>query len=217
MSLTRLHKEFPIFGIEAQRWLPEGWQQAILECSRKYQEMRYLSGESVTSRQRQLGSAADFVVGVVQGTMVAEELAWLVDFYRGVVLDLTNGLSLGEFVCSDDLRSAVNVNMVPPGSGYEWHVDTNPMTGLLFVTDHPAGSGGELVFRPDPVTRPHEQWELLIHPRPGDLLLFDAREAAHHVRPVLGQEERVTVPMNLYFADQHATRPDDLDAYLYGK
>jgi hypothetical protein len=214
--MTRLHDAFPIYRISCTSWLPVGWDQDILECSRVHRELRYLGGESATSRQRQLGNAADFVVGVVQGKVVADELPWLVDFYRGAVLNLANGLSLGDFVCSSDIRSAININSIAPGNGYEWHVDTNPLTGLLFVTDQPKGSGGELVFRSDPVTRPDEWWELTVHPRFGDLLLFDAREAAHNVCPVLGASERISAPMNFYFADQDAARPDDLDTYLYG-
>ncbi len=31
---------------------------------------------------------------------------------------------------------------------FECHIDSNPLTGLLFCTDHPAG--GELVFAHDP-------------------------------------------------------------------
>jgi hypothetical protein len=213
-TLNRLHEAFPIFQTAAAPWLPAGWSRDILECCWTHQEMRYLSGDSVTSRQRELGSAAEFVVGVVQGKVVASELPWLVDFYQGQVLDLANSLCMGAFLCSDDVRSSVNINLVPPGSGYEWHVDTNPLTGLLFVTDHL--EGGELVFRPDPVIRPDEWWELVVRPRSGDLLLFDAREAAHHVRPVFGPAERVSVPMNFYFTDPGPVRPLDLDEYLYG-
>lgn len=216
MSMDRLHEAFPIFRTSAVPWLPADWRRDILECSRTHQEMRYFSGDSITSRQRHLGSTAEFVVGVVQGKVVEDRLPWLVQFYRHTVLGLANSMSLGKFIYSDDVRSSVNVNLVPLGSAYEWHVDSNPLTGLLFVTDHPGGCGGELVFRPDPVTRPDEQWELVIQPRAGDLLLFDAREAAHHVRHVNGPSDRITVPMNFYYADQEATRPGDLDDYLYG-
>ena len=33
---------------------------------------------------------------------------------------------------------------------FECHVDSNPLTGLLFLTDHAEGAGGELVFAHDP-------------------------------------------------------------------
>jgi 2OG-Fe(II) oxygenase superfamily len=216
VQMERLHEAFPIFRTQCATWLPAGWVTELVECSAVHQETRYLSGNSVTSRQRQLGSAAEFVVGVVQGKLVASELPWLMEFYRGRVLRLANSLGLGTFVCSEDERSSINVNVLPVGSGYEWHVDSNPLTGLLAVSDHPAGTGGELVFRPDPLTRPDEDWELVVRPRTGDLLIFDARDAAHHVRPVLGPTERLTVPMNFYFADRRVVRPNDLDDYLYG-
>ncbi|MER7283922.1 2OG-Fe(II) oxygenase [Dactylosporangium sp. NPDC000244] len=123
----------------------------------------------------------------------------------------------GEFAGSADERSAINVNVLRTGNGYEWHVDSNPLTGLLFVTDQPAEGGGELVFRADPVTSPGEDWELAVRPRAGELLLFDARRAAHAVMPVRGAADRVSVPMNFYYANAANGRPDCLDRYLYGE
>lgn len=211
----RLHDAFPVFRTRYGDQLPPAWQADIVAATTG-RELRYLSGESVTSRQRQLGSATEFVVGVVDGKGVASELPWLVDLYQYTLLELANQKFMAAYACSSDERSAINLNVLPVGSGYEWHVDTNPLTGLLFVTDHPEGTGGELEFRADPVTHPAEEWELVIRPRAGDLLLFDARYAAHHVRPVRGPGERITVPMNYYFAGESAARPDDLDKYLYG-
>ncbi|GAA3741080.1 hypothetical protein GCM10022225_25550 [Plantactinospora mayteni] len=217
VSAERLHTGFPIVRLDYRGRLPAGWQRQVVDCAETYREWSLLGGESVTSRQRQLGSAASCPVGVVTGKVVGAELSWLDALYREELLDLANGLGLGTFEPSADERSAINVNVLPPGSEYEWHVDSNPVTALLFGTDQPAGTGGELVFRPDPVTRPTEDWELAVVPRAGDLLLFDGREAAHSVRPVRGATERLTVPMNFYFAGAGVTRPDDLDRYLYGE
>jgi hypothetical protein len=217
---TSLSTHFPIVELDLRGILPTGWREQVLDCARTFREMSTLSGASVTSRQRQLGYSGACPVGVVSGAVVARELPWLLDLYRRDVLALANDLGedrrLGTFVDSDDLRSAVNLNVLPDGSQYEWHVDSNPMTGLLFVTDQPEGTGGELKFVADPVFRAGEEWERVVVPRSGRLLLFDAREAAHTVLPVRGGYDRVSVPMNYYRADAGRTRPSDLDQYLYG-
>jgi len=217
--IERLSDSFPIFGLGYADQLPELWAAKIADCTQRHGEAQFLDGRSATSRQRQLGVLPGAVVSVnvVTGKVVATELGWLCDLYRDNVHRLANSLGLGEFVTSPDERSAVNLNVIPRGSQYEWHVDTNPLTGLLFVTSHPSGDGGELVFRPDPVACPGEDWEFVVTPRAGDLLLFDGRRAAHTVYPVRGTRDRITVPMNFYLAGSGLSRPDDLDAYLYGE
>jgi hypothetical protein len=217
LPIERLDAPFPIFRADCRGVLPGDWRPQITDCVSTFVEFGFLSGLSSTSRQAQLGSFADHIVGTTTGKVVQDQLPWLMEFYRGHVLQLGNRLGLDEFVVSDDERSCVNINVLPTGSGYEWHVDTNPLTGLLFVTDHPAGAGGELVFRPDPLVRANEDWELTVFPEAGFLLLFDAREAAHAVRPVAGVTDRISVPMNFYYANAQGDRPDHLDRYLYGE
>jgi hypothetical protein len=217
LKAERIDAPFPIFRVDSDSLLPVGWVAEIRDRVSVFAEYSCLSGESPTSRQKQLGDFGDHPVGVVTGKVVVHELPWLSAFYHERVLTLANNLELGEFVASPDVRSAVNVNILPPGSGYEWHVDSNPLTGLLFVTGQSDVTGGELVFRPDPLSRAGEDWELTIRPEAGVLLLFDAREAAHAVQPVHGTVDRISVPMNFYYAGAGSNRPDCLDQYLYGQ
>jgi hypothetical protein len=207
---------FPSFRVPASAMLDSGWSDAIARCADEFSSWSKLDGSSVTSRETDFGEIGAFEVGVVPGDVVAREVPWLMDLYRGPILDAVNALGLGRYRTAEDVRSTVNINSIPPGSRYEWHVDSNPMTALLFVTTHVRGTGGELVFRPDPRLSPDEAWEHVVHPESGELLVFDARESAHGVMPVGGGEVRITVPMNYYFADGAVSRPADLDAYLYG-
>ena len=82
------------------------------------------------------------------------------------------------------------------------------MTGLLFVTSHPKGSGGELVFKIGDI-------EKKIYPERGYFLLFDARAIPHAVMPLLTNDFRISIPFNFYEENQSQNRPADLDDYLY--
>lgn len=210
-----LSSYFSIFRFNLLSMLSCGWENEILDSAARYGKFGCLNGGSVTSRQREFESTADDIVGVSTGAVVPLEIPWLFQLYKVNILQLANELGTGRYKVANDIQSAININILPPGSQYEWHVDSNPLTGLLFVTDHATGGGGELLFRPDPRARPTEDWELVIAPHSGDLLLFDAREAAHTVLPVPGPMQRISVPMNYYHADVSCQRPEDLDHYLY--
>ena len=148
------------------------------------------------------------------GDLVAQTVPWLDGLYRTEILTLVNSLGFGQYEVSTDQRSRINLNTTLKGARYEWHVDSNPMTALLFVTTHEPSDGGQLLFRPDPQVRPGETWELQVSPKAGTLLVFDAREAAHVVTEVLAGR-RISAPMNYYDAGMQE-RPADLDGYLYG-
>ena len=46
---------------------------------------------------------------------------------------------------SDKTINGVNINVLQGiGSRYESHLDTNPLTGLLFATTHASEEGGQL-------------------------------------------------------------------------
>jgi hypothetical protein len=212
-----LSSHFPSFRIR-QPQLPDSWQDDIITCAHYFNTWRDLDGSSVTSREQDFGMSDTITVGTVAGGRVAENLPWLFDLYRTTFLEAVNNLGLGRYTTATDVRSAININSISPGGRYEWHVDSNPLTALLFVTEHAPGLGGELVFRADPRVAPDESWEHVVHPVPGELLMFDARRAAHWVTRVGGDKLRITVPMNYYLADDGmVSRPADLDGYLYGE
>jgi hypothetical protein len=214
LARERLSDEFPAYRVDVSHELPDGWQDEITRCSRAHSDRRTLCGRASTSRESVFPERSIAEVGVVPGTVVRQQLRWLDELYRGRFLALANSLSTQRYRVSPDPRAGLNINTTRRATRYEWHVDSNPLTGLLFATTLPPEAGGQLVFRPDPATRPGEDWEVTISPRAGELLLFDARHAVHGVT-TLRAEERISVPMNYYVADEPVERPQDLDTYLY--
>ena len=76
---------------------------------------------------------------------VRDHLPWLYKAYRNEILKLANEVTAEDVSAAQDDRYGVVLN-VQHGTRmrFECHVDSNPLTGLLFCTDHP--NGGELVF-----------------------------------------------------------------------
>lgn len=213
-TLKSLLDEIPAFATDVSELLPARWEAQIADLSAQRSVWQTLDGGSITSREQSFHLAAEAHVGVVTGDVVAEHLPWLDSLYRSVLRDLANSLGIAEYEPSIDLQSGININTTRRGARYEWHVDSNPLTALLFATSHEPAAGGQLLFKADPITRPNEDWELQVSPSAGTLLLFDAREAAHVVTEVL-EGQRISVPMNFYIAGRQE-RPSDLDEYLYG-
>ena len=125
------------------------------------------------------------------------------------------------FVAADK-RYAVVMNVQENDtSRYECHIDTNPIVGLLYVTTHPKGDGGELVVANNQfasnVTEVDRDASVL-YPAAGHLVFFDGRRHPHYVRSLVGSDIRVAVAMNYYLAgNPESSRPEDLNLYLYGQ
>jgi hypothetical protein len=102
---------------------------------------------------------------------------------------------------------------------FECHVDSNPLTGLLFCTDHEAG--GELIVAHDPSASGIAEIEQncsAIRPNAGHLVFFDARHHPHYARPLLSESDTwVLADMNFYTKSYpESTRPRELNRHLYG-
>jgi hypothetical protein len=209
----RISRDFPAWRLDVggllERAYGEWYAERCMFVAREYGRPRLLTGRASTSRGVDFGDHDIHTVVLSDGTVVAEHLPWLVRLYRGAFLRLANELAGAvtghRYVASTDPVSAVNLNLLTPGERYEWHVDSNPLTGLLFCPVGPDPS--ELVFStPSGRTNTFSAgW--------GHMLLFDAREAPHCVRNVT--VGRVTVPMNFHLDGRRSERPRDLDAYLY--
>ncbi len=152
---------------------------------------------------------------------VRARLPWLHRLYRADFLDLARDARAERVVPAVDERYGVVLN-VQRGTGmrFECHVDSNPLTGLLFCTDHPAG-GGELVFAHDPGAAAVEAIERdcsVIRPHAGHLIFFDGSKHPHYARPLArAADVRVVAVMNFYTAScPESTRPPELNRHLYG-
>lgn len=200
------------------RFLPEGWQQEILEVARVSAEDKYLVPSYATSREAD--SESQIPVHTVDGVSIAEELPWLYSLYRQQLRDMAQTLTREEVTTATDVRTGLTLN-VQRGSQerYECHVDWNPLSGLLYVTDHPRGSGGELLVSNRGDVHSCEEVDAdctRIYPVAGHALFFDGRYHSHYVNALRNEEDvRVVLAMNFYTASHpEKNRPESLDRHL---
>jgi hypothetical protein len=156
----------------------------------------------------------------VHADQVRKSLPWLYESYRSVFLDLAREAWAEPVMAADDERYGVVLN-VQRGTAerFECHIDSNPLTGLLFCTNHSAG--GELVFAHNPDAASVDAVERdcsVIRPEAGHLIFFDARRHPHYARPLITESDtRVVAVMNFYTEScPESTRPRELNSHLYG-
>jgi hypothetical protein len=160
--------------------------------------------------------------GRVYAETVQQGLPWLYKLYRTDFLELARKVHGKDVTRAVDDRYGVVLN-VQRGSTmrFECHVDSNPLTGLLFFTDHPAG-GGELVVAHDEGAvgvDAVEQNGSVIRPQAGHLIFFDGHKHPHYARVLQSESDvRVVAVMNFY-TDAHpeSTRPRALNEQLFGQ
>lgn len=199
-------------------FLPRSWDSEITEIALTHYKRKMLIPTSVTSRE----SSVDLQLPVftVSGITIRRTLPWLYDLYRGLFRDFAAGYTNEPVSIARDDRYAINLN-VQQGQEmrYECHVDSNPIEGLLYVTTHFEGEGGELVVSQNPhALGPDEIRKdgVIIHPRKGDLIFFDARNHPHYTAPLLFPSGyRIVVAMNYYTPScSEEMRPSDLNKHL---
>ena len=198
-------------------WLPPDWQQEVAVTA-EAAEVREFPRTPVISRESQ--DVQQVARGRVHADQVRYHLPWLFKGYRNELLELAREVSTEPVSAAQDDRYGVVLN-VQRGSGmrFECHVDSNPLTGLLFLTDHAAG--GELVFAND--TEAHSVADVdrdcsVVRPQAGHLIFFDARRYPHYARALTTDTEtRIVAVMNFYTAScQEWNRPLELNRHLYG-
>jgi hypothetical protein len=141
--------------------------------------------------------------------------------YRGRFLELAGQACPEHVAAAQDDRYGLVLN-VQRGTEmrFECHVDSNPLTGLLFCTDHLAG--GELVFANDPAAADVDAVERdcsVIRPHVGHLIFFDGRDHPHYARPLISESEtRIIAVMNYYTESwPESTRPPELNRHRFGE
>src|ERR1700722_8699063 len=160
--------------------------------------------------------------GRVNADNVQQQLPWLYKLYRGEFLDLARRTRQETVEPALDDRYGVVLNVQEGESmRFECHVDSNPLTGLLFLTDHPAG-GGELVVGHNSAAASIEAVERdcsVIRPHAGHLIFFDGKTHPHYERVLLsGSDVRVVAVMNFYTGScPESTRPPELNRHLFGQ
>jgi hypothetical protein len=200
--------------------LPANWQRDI-DVVAVEADFREFPRTPILSRE------AEHVAGIPRGRVHAAQVRrgvpWLYEFYRGYFLELAGKICPEGVTPARDDRYGVVLN-VQRGNRmrFECHVDSNPMTGLLFCTDHAAGTGGELIFGNDPAAADIDAVErdcTVVRPRAGHLIFFDGRRHPHYARPLISEADmRIVAVMNFYTESYpESTRPAELNRHLFGQ
>jgi hypothetical protein len=200
--------------------MPANWQSEILRVSQDAIATTLIPRHS-TSRE----GDPDLRIRVltVGGVHVRHQLPWLYELYHGLFRDLAQlGTHEPVFPAANDVYGAVLNVQRGLDMRYEAHVDTNPIEGLLYVTSHPSGAGGELVVSNDMHAHSVDEINVdcsVVYPSAGNLIFFDARRFPHYVRPLKSETDiRVVVAMNFYVPSApESSRPVDLSDHLKGK
>jgi hypothetical protein len=160
--------------------------------------------------------------GRVRADKVQLRLPWLYKLYQNEFLELAELAWDKPIKTALDDRYGIVLNVQQGNTmQFECHVDSNPVTGLLFFTDHPAG-GGELVVGHNPAATGVEALEKdrsVIRPQAGQLIFFDGKTYPHYARALRDEADtRVVAVMNFYTEHcPESTRPTDLNRHLFGE
>lgn len=197
--------------------LPAGWQHEVLAVAGEA-DVREFPPTPVLTRE---GADVESILrGRVHADQVRARLPWLYELYRGRFRDLAERALHEPVMTARDDRYSVVLN-VQRGEEmrFENHVDSNPVSGVLFFTDH--ADGGELVFARDQTASDVASVErdcLIVEPHAGHLVFFDGRHRPHYARPLKRRSEtRVVAAMNFYLESfPESTRPPQLNRHLFG-
>jgi|SRR6185437_8223225 hypothetical protein len=198
-------------------WLPASWQEDVRAATMNA-DVRGFPRTPVLTRESP--EVQHIPRGRVHADQVRDHMPWLYKAYRDEFLELASEVSTECVNAAHDERYGVVLN-VQRGTEmrFECHVDSNPLTGLLFFTDHQAG--GELVVAHDQAAEglmAVERSCSVIRPHAGHLIFFDARKYPHYARPLTAKSDtRVVAVMNYYTRScQESNRPPGLNRHLYG-
>jgi hypothetical protein len=199
--------------------LPPRWQSDVLAVAAESDDRDFPRTPVIS---REAADVRHISRGRVHAGQVVRGLPWLHELYRSLFRALGKQATSGEVYTAADERYGTVLNVQRgPGMRFECHVDSNPLTGLLFCTDHGPDAGGELVVGHDEAARSMAEIERacsVIRPQSGHLIFFDGRDHPHYVRPLRADDDvRVVAEMNYYTPGcLESTRPAELNRHLYG-
>lgn len=170
--------------------------------------------ERVVSKGRGPGSlepeeTAGLDYRVVKGSAIHDRRPELWNLAHEIVTYTSTVLGLVELV--DHRDSAVNINVIMGlGARYEKHVDSNPVTAVLFVNTVPREFGGALKCHL------FSEGASEIQPGEGMLVVLTGDSIAHEVLPLTRHTTRVSLVVSMKWAGQPYNRDPQLDRHLFG-
>jgi len=117
--------------------LPPGWQREVGSLAA---DADFRLFPRTPNLSREATDVSRISRGRVHADQVRDRLPWLHELYHGAFLELAREAWTEPVATARDERYDVVLN-VQRGTSmrFECHVDSNPLTGLLFFTDHEAG------------------------------------------------------------------------------
>jgi hypothetical protein len=198
---------------------PDGWQEDIHAIAA---EAEFRDFPRTPFLSREAADVTHVTRGRVHAVQVQQKLPWLYKLYRDQFLELASRAWREPIDPAVDDRYGVVLNVQRGNTmRFECHVDSNPVTGLLFFTDHPAG-GGELAVARDEAAMGVDEVEencTTVEPRAGRLIFFDGKTYPHYARTLVAEHDtRVAAVMNFYTRScpESTTRPFGLNQHLFG-
>jgi len=196
------------FNIQKTQNLPYDWCEKITKVTEKYSYKTILDGNSKTSLEVE---NSQIPVDIVTGQKIYKYLPWLVSLYETELLNFSQRNFKRNLYKCNEIDDAININRITGiGARYEWHLDTNPVTGLLFLDDFNENEGGALIFR-------NNGHVYSVKPRKGLFICFDARTIPHSVQSLTVNRARISVPMNYYTSASNSGRDAELNNYIKKK
>ena len=199
--------------------LPPNWRLDVMAAVAESDDREFARTPVIS---READDVEHVTRGRVHADQVASKLGWLLKLYRAGFRELGEQVTGGPVNTAADDRYGTVLN-VQRGTRmrFECHVDSNPLTGLLFCSDHAPGTGGELGFGHDGSASSLVDIERscsALRPQAGHLIFFDGRRHPHYARPLLAEDDlRVVAVMNYYTPTvPESTRPPVLNRHLYG-
>ncbi|MFJ2060680.1 2OG-Fe(II) oxygenase [Streptomyces sp. NPDC087908] len=199
--------------------LPLGWDTELLNLAREKAVRRSFRPTMSTARET---AGSEIPMESVDGEQLHAEASWIYTLYEGWFRSLASRLTQESLHTTSTLNRALSLNILRgDGERYPCHVDSNPMQGLLYLTDCTEETGGGLVVARNRDARNVEEVESdcgIIYPKRGQLYFFDARSHAHYVEPMKRHDGlRAVVTMNYYSPScPESARPAGLDEQLFG-
>ena len=172
------------------------WQGELLEVARQQPNAVIKPGFDDTSMVEPVKTPT-YYQQTRQGAIL-ENLAWVQKLFKHEIRYLAERLMKDRSMRLGVDESALNMNRTTEGP-YELHIDRNPITALLGVTDVEEGQGGELVVheRRDEFGRPAGK-SFKLRPKAGILYFFKGLDHPHEVTPYSGLIPRVVMPGDYY-------------------
>ncbi len=199
--------------IDLKPFLPHDWDRGVKRCAlSNSRHIQRANGPDSLDPEARL----DYFV--TDGFSIAEHIPWLHALYLSPRFHayIAQGMGVQE-IAPAALRGGLNINMLAgKGEEYEWHLDAQPFTLVLFATSLLYGDGGELLTAHAGYDYPGADSMLggMFQPMRGRAICFDGSAIPHKVAALRNDVLRLSVVMELITPSDRVRDPG-LDSYLY--